>query len=270
MASRLCLVERERDGVVGVCKRLAPRAAEDEGMRQLLVAEGRVLERLAGRGAPRLLASGEDGLGPWIVMTRIEAPPLAARAGSLGARGAVVAAASLFRALAAVHACEVVHSDVSPSNVLLSDRALAGDRLSSGLAGPLPRHEASATLVDFGLCRWDGAPAPPPGPFRGTLLYAAPELARGEPFDRRADLFSAAAALLHIHSGQPPRSQRSDAAMLLAAGDEPIDPWSVGASADLPAPARDALVACCAFDAANRPLSADEALDRFARKGREL
>jgi eukaryotic-like serine/threonine-protein kinase len=111
---------------------------------------------------------------------------------------------------------------------------------------------ARAALVDFGLALAPSMPPLPAGPFRGTLLCVAPEVARGEPFDRRADLFAMAASLLHVWSGEAPRPQATPAAMLLAAGDEAIDAWAHRAARGLPPAIARALVARCAFDAADR------------------
>src|SRR5205823_4768550 len=91
----------------------------------------------------------------------------------------------------------VVHRDITPSNVYVTDDA------------------GSAILADFGLARWRGGGPPQDGAFRGTLLYAAPELARCDAdVDARADLFALAASLLHVASGAPPRSASSAAALL--------------------------------------------------------
>lgn len=97
----------------------------------------------------------------------------------------------------------------------------------------------------------------PAGPFRGTLLYAAPEVARGETPDARSDAFALAASLLHVASSQPPRGSETQAAMLLAAGEQSIEPWARRAAATLAPGMAEALVACCAFDRDARPLGID-------------
>jgi serine/threonine protein kinase len=228
-----------RDGQEHVCKRLGARALDEPWVREQLVAEGRLLELLGGRGAPRLVASGEDAGGPWIVMVRIAWPTLASQVGRRDARWMESAARAAFEALAVVHAAGVVHGDVSPENVLVSDDG------------------ARAVLVDFGLARAPSRPLMPAGPFRGTLVYAAPEVARGEPFDGRADLFSMAASLLHVWSGEAPRPPGPDAAMLVAAGEQGIEAWAERAArfhvgqALAPEVAR-MLVTRCSFDAKDR------------------
>jgi serine/threonine protein kinase len=228
-----------RDGVELVCKRLGSRALGEPWMRERLAAEGRLLGLLGGTGSPRLVAAGEDANGPWLVMERVALPALASRltlepAAGRDAGWLESATRAAFDALATVHAAGVVHGDVSPANVLVSLDA------------------SRAVLIDFGLALAPSMPPLPPGPFRGTLLYAAPEVARGDAYDGRADLFAMAASLLHVWSGEAPRAQATDAAMLLAAGDVGIEPWAERASRGLSAGVARSLVARCAFDAAKR------------------
>ena len=223
-----------RGGEVHVCKRLGPRALDEPWMRERLAAEGRLLALLGGRATPRLVDAGEDAQGPWIVMERLAWPTLASHAGPRDAGWLEKAAGAAFEALAALHAAGVVHGDVSPDNVLVSDDG------------------ARAAMVDLGLAVAPSMPPMPAGPFRGTLLYAAPEVARGEPFDGRADVFAMAASLLHVWSGEPPRLQTTDAAMLLAAGEQGVEVWAERASRGLAAEVARSLVARCSFDAKGR------------------
>jgi eukaryotic-like serine/threonine-protein kinase len=87
--------------------------------------------------------------------------------------------------LAAAHARGVVHRDLKPENlVIASDGALK--------------------ILDFGLARvgTDGAlDETEPSAVRGTLGYMAPEQARGESVDARADLFAAGAILYELATG---------------------------------------------------------------------
>jgi serine/threonine protein kinase len=242
-AARVFLVQRA--GVVFVCKRLGTRVLREPWAWERLDAEAALLRALAGRGAPRLVDAGRDGHGPYFVMQFLKWPALATRTGRLDPPSATAAARAAFTALALVHGADhagqpldVVHADLSPSNVLVADRATDAP---------------AAAIVDFGLARFRGSPDTPPGPFRGTLAYAAPELARGEPFDARADLHALAASLLHVLSSEAPRTHAAEPRMLVAAAEEAITPWAERASAGLAGPVRAALIACCAFDATRRP-----------------
>jgi serine/threonine protein kinase len=229
----------ERGGRTFVCKRLGPRARAEPWLRARLKAEGELLGRLDGAGAPRLVDTGEDGAGPWIVMERAGGRTLAERVeqgGPVEADEARRTGEAAFEALAAVHAASVVHGDVSPDNVLCTDDG------------------ARVTLVDFGLALAAGMPPMPAGPFRGTSAYAAPEVARGEPFGAPADVFGMAASLLFLASGEPPRTDAPEAAMILRAAEEPVTAWALRAAARLDPALGRALVACCAFDARERPV----------------
>ena len=232
-------VRRSSGGEACVCKRLSARAEREPWMRARLAAEGELLARMQARGTPRLVAAGEDAHGPWLVLERVQGEPLAARIGAVDATWVALAANAAFGALTLVHAAGVVHGDLSPDNVMLSADA------------------GGATLLDFGLAVWPGAPPMPAGPFRGTLLYAAPEVARGETPDARSDAFALAASLLHVASGEPPRKAETQAAMLLAAGEQSIEPWARRAASALPPALAAALVACCAFERDARPRGID-------------
>jgi serine/threonine protein kinase len=235
-------VAREtRADVALVCKRLGPRARGEAWMRERLAAEGELLKQLDGAATPLWVADGEDELGPWIVMEHAPGQPLARH---VGAQGAWLDAAArvCLQGLAVLHDGGVVHGDPSPDNVFVT------------------RDAGRAMLVDLGLALWRDAPPMPAGPFRGTLLYAAPEVARGDLPGPRADVFSMAASLLHVACGEPPRTQDEAAPMLAAAGDSSIEPWAERATKGFSPRVAAALVRCCSFDPAARPVDAGDAL----------
>jgi len=224
------------DAGVGVCKRLGSRALADAAARAQLEREGRILRALDGRGVPRLLEAGIDAEGPFVVTERLAMDPVLS-----DVTDAVVLAT--FRALSEIHEAAdrdgplgILHGDVSPSNVLVS------------------RDGADARFVDFGLARMrDDAPVAD-GVFRGTLAFAAPEVARGEDFDVRADIFALAASLLSVSAGTSPRAATVEAALLVEAGSAPIDAWAAPVAARFALGAK--LLACVAFDPAGRPARA--------------
>lgn len=244
-AGRFFVVFRvARGGSVFICKRATPRFVADEAAAALLRREAQALARLRGSAAPTVVTAGDDQRGPYLVTTVAPGVPLASLASpeaDAAAPEAGVDEASLarvLRAVAAVHAAGVVHGDLSPSNVLVR--------------GP------EVTLVDFALARFPGAAEDTPacGSFRGTLLYAAPEVARGEAATYASDVFGAAAALLHVLTGRPPRRARDLAAGLLEAAEEPVSPALVTALAQAAPTLGPCLARALAMEPGARPSAA--------------
>jgi len=106
---------------------------------------------------------------------------------------AVTIAIELFEALAEAHSSGVIHRDVKPSNVVVSD----GSDGSGGLR---------VTLVDFGLARSGWSHAGRSAIPVGTARYVSPEQAGllRHDVDERSDLYSAGALLFELFAGRPP------------------------------------------------------------------
>jgi hypothetical protein len=106
------------------------------------------------------------------------------------------------RALDAAHAQGLVHRDVKPANILLADAA----------------GRDHVYLTDFGLSRHVHATSGPTrtGAFMGTIDYVAPEQARGERVDARADVYSLGCVLFTALTGGVPFDLDNDLAKLYA------------------------------------------------------
>jgi hypothetical protein len=61
-----------------------------------------------------------------------------------------------------------------------------------------------------------------------------------------------AASLLHVWSGEAPRAEATDAAMLVAAGDHGLEAWARRAAVGLAPDLARTLVMRCSFDANDR------------------
>lgn len=204
--------EIEHAGEVLVCKRLPARMVREEAAQQSMRHESRALQALAGRGTPRWIADGDDERGPFVTMERVAFPSLASRMNRCDRAFLDRATRSAFYGLRGIHQASdargplaMIHGDLSPNNLLVSE---SGDE---------------TRVIDFGLASWRDAPREPGGAFRGTLLYVAPEVARGESFDARADLFALAASLAHAAAGAPLRTGSTTPALLAEAAEKPID-----------------------------------------------
>jgi serine/threonine-protein kinase len=117
------------------------------------------------------------------------------------------------KGLVAAHAAGVVHRDMKPENVFL-----VGDP-----ARP------TAKIIDFGISRVDDNRAlTQTGMIMGTPSYMAPEQARGERVDHRADIYAVGAILYHAVTGQRPFDRDDPSSTLMAVlSEDPPRPRSV-------------------------------------------
>lgn len=228
-------------------KRLTDRSRGEPEAVLALRREAFLLRALAGRGAPEFVDTGDDERGPYLRMEKIPAPTLAERIETqrtpLDPAWLDRAIRASFAALAEVHDAtdddgplSIVHGDLAPANVAVDD---AGAR---------------AVLLDFELAHFRGA-SNHDGAFRGTLAYAAPEVAGGSTPTPASDLFALAATFLHVLTGTPPRTGASFAAALLDAAERPLSRERLDALLGR-GPALAQLHACLAHDPSRRPASA--------------
>ena len=159
--------------------------------------------------------------------------------------------AEIASALDALHAAELVHRDVKPSNILLDD-------------------ERGALLTDFGLAkRRDYSMLTAPGQMLGTLDYIAPELLRGDEPGPSADLYALGCVVFECLAGEPPFGGRSMFEVAMAhLGDPPADPCA--GRADAPPGFGEIALRALAKEPADRPASATvyaEMLIGAARSG---
>ena len=175
------------------------------------------------------------------------------------------------RALAHAHAMDVVHRDIKPANILIADAesgleaspAVAGSKPipTAGTLAALPGLVSRARLTDFSIAQHAGR-VPPPLPggkgtenarvTLGSPLYMAPEHARGQLLDGRADLYSLGAVMYHCFTGRPPLHDPDLLQLLHKVRD--TAPLPLGRlRPDLPGPLVALVMACLEKDPARRP-----------------
>ena len=119
-------------------------------------------------------------------------------------------------ALGHAHAQGLVHRDVKPENVLLSDGiAMVAD---FGIARATARDAAATTMAATRAATEAGLTL-------GTPLYMAPEQATGDAaIDGRADQYSLACVVYEMLAGQPPFTAASVSALLSRHAHDPVPP----------------------------------------------
>jgi serine/threonine protein kinase len=152
----------------------------------------------------------EDGADVWLVMEHVPSRTLAdiiEAEGRLEPLRAVRIGAQVADGLAAAHARDMIHRDVKPSNILVTE----GDH---------------AKIGDFGIARGrDDPQLTQTGLVTGTPSYFSPELARGDDPGPETDVWALGATLYAAVEGRPAYLDKGNAlAVLQTIAHEPTPP----------------------------------------------
>jgi serine/threonine protein kinase len=240
---------------------VAVKAIEQQGEAgRRVLREAQAAARLNHPGIVTLYELGEEDGNALLVTELVEGSTLArlSEEGELSDREIGEIGADLCEALDHAHSRGVVHRDIKPQNVQVTDS------------------EPRAKLMDFGIARLadaDGA-LTVAGDVVGTLAYMSPEQAEGRPAGPEADVYSLALTLYECWSGENPHRRASPAATARAIGarTRPLRRLRP----DLPRELTEAVDACLAARPSRRPTleelgaALEDSLDHLADHPRSI
>jgi serine/threonine-protein kinase len=181
---------------------------EDEPeTRARFLREATVTANLEHANIVRVVDAGEDAGRLFIAMELLSGLPLRTY---LRAHPALPTSdrLNLIRGLCAglqiAHHHQVVHRDVNPGNLFITDNG-------------------TLKILDFGLARLHTSTLTANGQVVGTLDFMAPEQAQGQKADHRADIFSAAAVSSLVLTGHSPFARGDIGSTMNALLNEPPD-----------------------------------------------
>ncbi|HEX4546581.1 MAG TPA: serine/threonine-protein kinase [Candidatus Acidoferrum sp.] len=183
-------VARAHDPLIGrlVAIKLFPKQLAAGEARQRFIQEARVVGQLSNPSIITLHDMGIDEATqtPYLVMEFLDGQPLdrILDKGSIPFSKACAWAAEVASALGVAHRKGVIHGDVKPANILITD-------------------DGRVKLMDFGMARLASLDSKDTS-LRGTPAYWCPEQIVGKPQDARSDLFSLGIVLYEMVTGKRP------------------------------------------------------------------
>ena len=186
-------------------KLIAPHLADEDGFRDRFVRESRLAASIDHPHIVPVYAAGEEDGVYYIAMRLVEGVNLRATiaaAGQLEPHRAARLVRQVGDALDSAHGRGLVHRDVKPANILLSQHG----------------GNEHAYLTDFGLTKREATATglTASGEWVGTLDYVAPEQLRNGEVDGRADVYSLGCVLYQCLTGEVPFPRENELAKLWA------------------------------------------------------
>jgi eukaryotic-like serine/threonine-protein kinase len=194
-------------------KTMLPKLSEDPQFEKMFLDEASLASRIHHPNVVEVLDLGEESGVLFIAMEWLDGAPLNQVMKAAKTASGIpipVAIHILTHAAEGLHAAHelrddngtlvgLVHRDVSPQNIIVG-------------------YDGFTKMVDFGLAKatalGDGATRA--GQLKGKISYMAPEQVKGEPLDRRADVFALGVVLYAVTTGKHPFRRESEGATLFA------------------------------------------------------
>ncbi|WP_371749095.1 serine/threonine-protein kinase [Streptomyces sp. NBC_00280] len=211
-----------------------PGSIDEDEKRRLItrtLREAKAIARIRNNSAVTVFDVVEEDDRPWIVMELVEGKSLAEvirEDGLLEPQRAAEVGLAILDVLRSAHREGILHRDVKPSNVLMSE-------------------DGRVVLTDFGIAQVEGDPSiTSTGMLVGAPSYISPERARGHKPGPAADLWSLGGLLYASVEGVPPYDKGSAIATLTAVMTEQLEePKNAG-------PLRDVIYGLLTKDPAKR------------------
>lgn len=188
-----------------------PTNIDQEEKRRLItrtLREAKAIARIRNNSAVTVFDVVQEDDRPWIVMELVEGKSLAEAIredGLLEPKRAAEVGLAVLDVLRSAHREGILHRDVKPSNVLISE-------------------DGRVVLTDFGIAQVEGDPSiTSTGMLVGAPSYISPERARGHKPGPAADLWSLGGLLYASVEGAPPYDKGSAIATLTAVMTEPLE-----------------------------------------------
>ena len=244
-------------------KRMLPQHALDPQLLRMFLDEARLMARLSHPNVPQV-TDVDDGEVPYFVMEYIHGTDLRgilnAAGGALPIEIALMIGTAIAAGLHHAHEqrgtggqpLEIVHRDVSPSNVLVS-------------------FDGGVKVTDFGVAKWaEQKSFTHQGQLKGKFAHMSPEQCRGESLDRRSDVFALGTLIYEMTTGAPPFVAESEYELLTQIVQRDAPP-PVRPGEEYPAALRDIVMKSLHRSRDDRQSSAQDLqlqLEAFAREYR--
>lgn len=236
-----------------VIKRLRPHLADEHEFLQMFLDEARLAAKLSHPNIVQTIEVGEENGQFFISMEYLEGQPLNRILRRCGDRVTMAMALRILcDSLAGLHHAHnltdydgtrlnVVHRDATPHNIFVT-------------------YNGQTKVVDFGIAKAAISVAETrTGVLKGKVSYMAPEQARGEEVDRRADVFSIGCCIWEVLTGKRVWKGKSDIQVLNAImANEDAIPSPRTVKPDIPEGLERICMKALAFDPERRHQSALE------------